>query len=249
MGKKADKNADIKLIDIHTHILPGVDDGALDLEEAVDLCRIAYENKTRAIILTPHCRGTYKTEPPVLKAAYTALSQAARKEVPKIALHLGNEVFYHNNLSSLLTNMQVLPLCDSRYVLLEFSYTAFRSQFTTGIKECLAAGKVPIIAHPERYEVFRLDRFLVDDVLNMGALLQLNADSVMGKQGRRIKRFCHKLLRAEKAHFIASDAHDTKRRSPILLPCYHKVCKKYGEKYAKTLFWRNPYAIIEDNQI
>ncbi len=243
------KKTDIKLIDIHAHILPGVDDGARDLQEAVELCRLAWEQGTRAIILTPHYRGIYKATPAILQASYTALCQVLSKELPRMSLYLGNEICFHNDIGQRLTDGQVSPLCNSRYVLLEFSPTAFRAQITTGIAECLTAGKVPIIAHAERYDVFRQDRSLTDDVIKLGALIQLNADSVMGKRGLGAKRFCHKLLKAEKVHFIASDAHDKKHRPPVLLPCYNKICKKYGEKYAKRLFWRNPRAIIENTKI
>lgn len=243
------KKTDSKLIDIHAHILPGVDDGASDLQEAIALCRLAWENGTRAIILTPHYRGTYKAPPAVLQAAYTALCQALGRELPRMSLYLGNEICFYNGIGQQIENGQVLPLCNSRYVLLEFSPTVFRAQITTGIAECLTAGKVPIIAHAERYDVFRQDRSLSDDVIKLGALLQVNADSVMGRRGLGVKRLCHKLLKGEKVHFIASDAHDRNHRPPVLLPCYNKICKKYGEKYAKRLFWRNPRAIIENDKI
>ena len=245
MGKKTD----VKLIDMHTHILPGVDDGASDLQKAVELCRLAWENGTRSIILTPHHRGNYKEPPAVLQAAYTALKQAVQKELPRLSLHLGCEICFQNHISQKINDRQVLPLCDSRYVLLEFSPTAFPVLIKTGIIESLSAGKVPIIAHAERYDAFRVDRFLAEDAIKMGALIQLNADSVLGKRGLGTKRFCHKLLKAEMVHFIASDAHDRKRRPPVLLSCYNRICKKYGEKYAKRLFWRNPRAIIENAKV
>jgi protein-tyrosine phosphatase len=139
-----------------------------------------------------------------------------------------------------------LTMAGSRYILLEFASTAFRSQILSGITECISAGKIPIIAHAERYNAFRNDPALTDDVLKLGARIQLNADSVMGKHGFFVKRFCHKLLKAEKVHFIASDAHDLRKRPPNLLPCYKRICKKYGEKYAKRLFRKNPRALIEN---
>ena len=108
---------------------------------------------------------------------------------------------------------------------------------------------MPIIAHAERYSAFCYDPTLTDEVLKMGARIQLNADSVMGRHGLRVKRFCHRLLKAEQVHFIASDTHDLKRRTPNLLPCYKRICKKYGEKYAKRLFWKNPRALIENRKI
>jgi protein-tyrosine phosphatase len=140
-------------------------------------------------------------------------------------------------------------MANSRYILLEFPSTAFPTQILSGILECTGAGKLPIIAHAERYDAFRHDPTLTEEALKLGARIQLNADSIMGKHGFFVKRFCHKLLKAEKVHFIASDAHDLRRRPPVLLPCYKRICKKYGEKYAKRIFWKNPRAILENKTL
>ena len=243
------EKTDSKLIDIHTHILPGVDDGARDMQEAIDLCRRAWENGTRAILLTPHYRGVYKSDPAVLQAAYENLCKAVKKELPKMSLYLGNEVRFQTDIGQKIAKGEILSMAASRYVLLEFSNTAFRTHIITGVLECLSAEKVPIIAHAERYGAFRQDPALTEEVLKLGALIQLNADSVMGKRGFGVKRFCRKLLKAEKVHFIASDAHDKKHRPPVLYACYKHICKKYGEKYAKAIFWKNPRAIIENIKI
>jgi len=140
-------------------------------------------------------------------------------------------------------------MANSRYMLLEFPTTVFRPNVIAGIRDCIDAGYVPILAHAERYDIFRLDRTLTDEVLEMGALIQLNADSVMGKWGIRVKRFCQRLILAEKAHFIASDAHDKRQRPPKLSACYSYVCKKYGERIAKKLFWQNPRAVMDDRLV
>lgn len=243
------KYGDIKLIDIHTHILPGVDDGARDMQEAVDLCRLAWNNGTRTIILTPHYRGVYKPSPTILQAAYAQFCQTVQKELPKMSFRLGCEIRYLTDMAQKVDSGTLLSMADSRYMLLEFASTAFRSQILSGVIECLSAGKVPIIAHAERYNAFRQDSVLADEVLELGAYIQLNADSVMGRHGFGIKRFCHKLLKAEKVQFIASDAHDLQKRPPVLLPCYKRICKKYGEAYAKDIFWKNPRAIMENIKI
>ncbi len=243
------KHPEIKLMDIHTHILPGVDDGAQNMQEALSLCRLAWDSGTRAMILTPHYRGIYKPSPEILQAAFRNFQQTLKKELPKMNLYLGCEVRFVDDIGQKLESGNIHCMADSRYVLLEFAPTAFRPQIISGIIQCLSVGKVPIIAHAERYNTFRNDPTLVDDVLKMGAYIQLNADSVMGKHGFFVKRFCHKLLKAEKVHFIASDAHDLKYRPPKLIRCYHRICKKYGETYAKRLFWRNPRAITENKKI
>lgn len=243
------KHPEAKLMDIHTHILPGVDDGAQNIQEALCLCHLAWEKGTRAIILTPHHRGIYKNDPAILQAVFGNFRQTLKKELPKMSLYLGCEVRFGDDIQQKFASGKLLCMADSRYVLLEFASTAFRAQIISGIIQCISAEKVPIIAHAERYSAFLTDLSLVDEVLKMGAYIQLNADSVMGKHGFFVKRFCRKLLKAEKVHFIASDAHDPKRRPPNLLRCYNRICKKYGEKYAKRLFWRNPHAIIENKKI
>lgn len=233
--------------DLHTHILPGVDDGAADERKALELVRLAWENGTRTLFLTPHYRGSYrKNTPRILREAFETFDRAVRQELPDMRLYLGSEVHYESEAPEKLTQGGILSLNDSEYVLLEFRETALRSRILTGVGEMLRFGYTPIIAHAERCDAFLSDASLVDEVLDMGALIQLNADSVMGANGFRVRHFCHHLLKEKKAHFIASDAHDAKRRPPLLRECYLKVRKKYGEEYAAELFFENAEAVIEN---
>lgn len=234
--------------DLHTHILPGVDDGAKSLSEARELVRLAWMNGTRTLFLTPHYRGVYKRNTPeALREAFAGFSQTIREEFPGMRLCLGNEIYYESNAPERLTQGRILSLQDSDYVLLEFSYATPRSRVIAGVDEMLRCGFVPIIAHAERYRVFCTDDTLVDEVLDMGALIQLNADSVMGRHGLRVRHFCRRLLKQRKAHFIASDAHDAQKRPPLLRECFLWVHKKYGAEYAAQVFFDNAEAVIENS--
>ena len=236
--------------DMHTHLLPGVDDGATDISNAMALIRMAWENGTKAIMLTPHYRGRFKKNTPAyLKEQYQSLCDAVAKELPDVQLYLGHEVHYEMDAPELLLEGAVLTLNGSDYVLLEFRTGSLRSQIVHAVSEMVRCGFVPIIAHMERYDAFRNDSSLVEEVLDMGALLQLNADSVMGKHGFRLKWFCHKQLKAENIHFIASDAHDTEKRPPLLRECFQQVQKKYGEEYATRVFYENAQAVIENRML
>jgi protein-tyrosine phosphatase len=226
-----------------------VDDGPEDFSEALELVKQAWDDGTRVLFLTPHYRAIYKPRPEELIHRFGALRDALRKEDIKMKLVLGSEVRYRSEFPQLVKDGLLMPMAHSRYMLLEFPTTVFRPNVIAGIRDCIAAGFVPIIAHAERYDIFRLDRTLTDEVLELGALIQLNADSVLGKWGFSAKRFCHRLIAAEKAHFIASDAHDKKQRPPKLAACYRYVCKKYGEKTAKKLFCQNPRAVMEDRTV
>lgn len=236
--------------DIHTHILPGVDDGAQDMTQARRLLQMAWQNGTRTVILTPHYRGKYKKNTPQqLKEAYDWLCEVIKEELPDMHLYLGNEIYYEADAPEAMHDGRVLSLNDSQYVLLEFQTKSLRSQIINAVSETIRCGFIPIVAHVERYEISRTDPRLVEELLEIGALLQLNADSVMGTNGFGIKRFCHKLLQQEMVHFIASDSHGIKHRPPLLRECFLRVHKKYGQEYAAALFYDNAQAVIENRII
>lgn len=237
-------------VDMHTHILPGVDDGAKNLDEAMELVRMAFQNGTRTMFLTPHYRGKFKRNTPdFLRETFQSFCLQVEQEFPDMKLYLGNEVYFENEAPEKLLDGEILPMCDSRYALLEFRGASLRSQIVTGVYETVQHGFTPIIAHIERYDVFCKDPTLVDEVLELGALLQLNADSVLGGNGFWVKRFCHKVLKEQKVHFIASDAHDAAKRPPLLRECFLKVHKKYGGEYAHSLFYENAQAVIENQSV
>ncbi len=237
-------------VDIHTHILPGVDDGAQDMSQAMQLLRMAWENGTRAIVMTPHYRGKYKLNTPdQLNENYAWLCEMIKEDLPEMRLYLGNEISYEADVPEAMRTGRVLTLNNSQYALLEFCTGSLRSQLIYGVSETIRCGFIPIVAHLERYEICRKEPDLADELLQMGALLQLNADGVMGKYGFGVKRFCHKVLKMGMVHFIASDAHDIKRRPPLLRNCFLRVCKKYGQEYAYALFYGNAQAIIENRII
>ncbi len=236
-----------RFTDIHCHLLPGVDDGAQTMAQALEMADIAYQDGTRTMILTPHRRGTRKSATPQkFRQAFAEFSEQVSRRFPDLTLHLGCEAYYESELPEALSTGQALTLCNSHYCLLEFNPGVLKSRLLTGISEIRRWGYTPILAHAERYQAFYENKGLVDEVLDMGALIQLNASSILGKQGLRTKWFCARLLKNGQAHFVGTDAHDTRSRSPLLQQCYHFVCKKYGTEYAAELFCENAQAVIEN---
>ena len=231
-------------IDIHTHILPGVDDGAANTEHGLAMVKLAYENGTRGMVLTPHCRGDVNQND--LASIFGDFRRQVDRELPEMKLFLGSEIFLGMGVPAVLAERQTLTMNGSRYALVEFCPAALRSQIVTGVWEMVRFGYVPIIAHPERYTAFRKDQSLINEVLRMGALIQLNADSIMGRCGVRTAFFCNRLLKAGKVHFVASDAHDLKSRPPRLETCWRKVSKHYGEEYARQLFYENARQMLDE---
>ncbi len=232
------------LTDIHCHILPGVDDGAADLSGGLEMVRLAYEDGIRTLLLTPHYRGRFKHDPAYLQEQFARFQQAV--PYPDMTLYLGCEAHWEADLPDALSEGRVLSLHGSDYLLLEFDPTTLASQVVQGVSEILRCGYTPIVAHAERYDAFLKNRQLLDEVTYMGGLIQLNADSVMGKYGFVIRQFCRRALKNRRVHFIASDAHDAKARTPSLKKCYSWVCKKYTEAYAARLFHGNAQVVLEN---
>ena len=139
-------------------------------------------------------------------------------------------------------------MIGTEYVLVEFSerhnYQSIRNQ----VYALLAAGYRPIIAHAERYPCLTKVPALVQELVQMGAQIQLTSANVLGKNGWRQKRFCHKVIERKQVHYIASDAHDQVHRKPDLLPCAEYVSKKYGQQMAEQIFIKNPSKIIKKSK-
>ena len=234
-------------VDIHTHILPGVDDGAPDLRKALELLEMAFKDGTTDIVLTPHYRGKFRRNTPQqLRQCFERLKAEAKNLLPDVNLYLGNEAAMDREIGEKVAEGRVLSMNDGRCVLLEFDYSCSRIQVIDGIMSVFGCGYRPIIAHAERYDIFVTNKKLADEVLELGALIQLNADSIMGKCGLRTKWCCRRMLKRGTVHFIASDGHDTQDRRPLLGECFQHVSKHYGEGYAWALFRDNAQALLLD---
>ena len=232
-------------IDIHTHLLPGIDDGAQDMAQALELLKLAWEDGTTGVVLTPHHRGRYRANTPqMLRSAFDALTAEVNKILPDMKLYLGNEAGIERDLGEKVAEGRVLSLNDSHYMLLEFDYGSSRIQIIDGVMGVISSGYTPIIAHAERYDIFRKNKKLAEEVLGVGALIQLNADSVLGKGSFGEKRCCHRLLKLRQVQFIASDGHDAVERQPLLSEAFRHVSKRYGEEYAWELFRDNAHGLL-----
>lgn len=250
MGNTSPSVAMQGFADIHTHILHNVDDGAERLGEAITLIKLARENGTRIIVFTPHYRGDYRTiSPQWIEDRFHELKKEVARIMPDMNLYLGSEVRYEMDASKALASGRTKTINGTNYALIEFRTGSLKNEIISGIAEVFRNGFTPIIAHIERYDVCRSDDDLVNELLSMGALIQINADSVMGKNGRHLKKYCHRLLEARCVHFVASDAHNSTQRPPLLRACFHEIRKKYGIEYASQLFYHNAKAMLENKNI
>lgn len=213
------------LFDLHTHILPGVDDGAKNLETALEMIRFAVEHGTRAIALTPHVaaedRDDFVSQVENNRRVFELLSDAA-KELG-VALYLGGEVHVSPFLMENLFDLPLPTLNKSRYILTEFPYYFPETGYGHVLYDLLSAGYIPLIAHPERYDAVQRKPELAAEWVRMGCQLQLTAASFTGSFGRSIKKLSEQLLKQDLVCCVASDAHDNRYRTPDLLPAYRRV--------------------------
>ncbi len=237
-------------IDIHCHIMPGVDDGSPDTKTSLEMLKIAEKNGITHMILTPHHKPMHHNVSPEHNVLYRKrLLEHAKEAGIKVKLFSGNEIYYSDETMEELLRGEICSLAGSDYVLVEFHPSNPYKAIHNAMYRIQGAGYIPIIAHVERYVDIVQHPGKVGELIDMGCYIQVNASSIMGKYGLGIAHFTKKLLKEEQVHFVASDAHDAAGRAPKLLECRKFVEKKYGEDYANHLFCINPANVIRNDHI
>lgn len=237
------------MIDIHNHILFGVDDGAENVEDSMNLIKEEVAKGVSHIILTPHLKHKTNYFPDKIIHNFNELKENVIKERIDIKLYLGNEIYVDSDFYDILETREFNTLAGSDYILIEFSLTNTPENIAEICYEIKIKGYMPIIAHVERYSVFYGNEQLLKDVLAEGALLQVNASTVINKEGKESKKFADNLLKRGLVSFIASDVHNTTSRKFFLDKAYHKVSKVCGKEYAEKIFRLNQLKIIENMSI
>ena len=235
------------LYDIHCHIVPSVDDGSSDIEESYHMLQMEYQQGVRNIIVTPHFRfQMFETPIETVEQQFLALKQIARKIAPDLHIYLGCEFHSNMQMVEMLLNNEVHTMAGSHYVLTEFSGISSADYIYDRLYSLLTHGFKPIIAHIERCECLRKDLDFVEELTNLGAYMQINADSVIGKEGFAVKRYCRKLMKQNLLSFVASDCHGIQERISRIGEAYAYISKKQGSTYADRIFIENPQEILID---
>ena len=230
------------MIDIHSHILPGLDDGSPNLEESVAMVRMAAESGTTDMVASPHADLEHAFDPALVEIKIAELMKASEGVV---RIHYGCDFhLYFDNVQDALANPSRYSINHKNYMLVELSeLMAFKS--TEGVLERMrAAGMAIIVTHPERNGLVqrRIDK--LESWVAAGSYLQLTAQSLFGRFGKQARMFSEELLRRGLAHFVASDAHDTRLRPPRLDEAFAWIARNYGEAMAERLLVSNPAAVL-----
>jgi protein-tyrosine phosphatase len=222
------------MIDIHSHVLPFVDDGSPDTESSMKLLDECVKAGVTDLFLTPHymkLRNFLSEYAQNLEKFEAFCIRVREAEIP-IRLYLGNEIYYTISTVKDLKAKKVIPLGNSDKVLLEFSLSQEDEDIAEAIHNLRALGWIPVIAHPERYPYLKLSDFPI--IKKMGALIQVNASSLLGKHGAEIEKRAFRLIKDGYADFVASDLHVFRPNG--MKEAYRIIEKKFGKETAIRLF-------------
>lgn len=235
------------MIDIHCHILPGIDDGAKDMDEALALINLAVADGVTRIVVTPHLHfGRFENYLPVIQASFLALQQAVGEAGIVIELAYAAEVRLDSEILSLLSRQQ-LPLYGSynnqQFMLLEFPHSHIPAGSDILVKHLLKQNITPVIAHPERNRDLLKSPDKIKPFVRLGCWFQVTASSITGHFGEECQTLALSYIEQDFIHIIASDAHNLKRRPPVLSEARSKISAMFGEAKAQQLFYDNAYNI------
>lgn len=238
------------MIDLHCHILPGLDDGAQSMEEALEMARMAVQDGMTDIVATPHTyNGLYLNRAVDILKAVDDLQQALDRESIPLRIHPGAEVHVHAECIEHILSSEILTICNGRkYLLLELPFHHIPRFTDDLLYELKIQEIIPIIAHPERNAVLCERPNILVNWIQEGALAQLTAGSLLGHLGERAKSVAEYMVEHGLVHVIASDAHNTRRRRPELRAAYLALAEKFSPELAEC-FKENARIILRGESL
>lgn len=240
------------MIDIHSHILPSIDDGAQSLEESLTMLKMAIDNGVTTQVLTPHIQpGRFNNTKKIIEQAFQQFKETVDKENINIKLMLGAELRIGPEIMAMINNKQVPWLGqyqEQNTFLLEFPRSDIPFGSDNLVRWALSNHCLPIIVHPERNSTFINHPEKLQVFLDLGCPIQITACSLTGKFGTEVQQFAEQLLIDEKVSAIASDCHNLKGRKPDLLAGFEHAKSIIGEQAANDLVNTMPAALTNNNQ-
>ena len=240
------------MIDLHNHLLPGIDDGAKKVEETLEFLRIARRDGVRVVVATPHMKpGVYDNHRETILQRVALVREAARgDEAEGVTLLPGAEVYYTADLAARARAGELLTVGDrGRHLLLELPYQQVPMHVDDSIFQLRLLGITPLMAHPERVAYYLDDIERVAASVRLGALTQVTACSLTGKFGDKARQFALAMLERNLIHVLATDSHDVRYRPPILSEAVRTAAAIVGEAGARRMVEDTPQAILDGKDI
>lgn len=238
------------MIDLHSHILPGIDDGAKTIEDTIAMARIAVDNGTTVIAATPHViEGRWLPEWSCIQSLCAELSRELKREKIALTIVPGAEVALNMDILNLIEGPGQYCLNGGRYMLVELPATHIPQYADEFFFTLQSRGISPILAHPERHPEIAHKPELIVEWVSKGILMQVNGPSLVGKMGERAMKTAEVLLASQLVHFLGSDTHSPRTRTPRLTDAVEKSIALIGEEKTRQILFANPLSIINSEEI
>lgn len=234
------------MIDFHSHILPGIDDGSRSIEQTIRMLKEAKEAGFTKIISTSHyIEGYYESD----EAERTELLNEVQKNISGIELYLGNEIYITNNMINLIQNKKASTINNSKYVLFEFPLSAKSMNDKEVVYRLIENGFIPIIAHPERYSYVQDNPEYIEELAEMGALFQANYGSIIGMYGKKAEKTLKKLLKNDLIRFFGTDSHRIDQVYTKMPKILKKLHKFLSDEEIEEFTVINPQKVLNNEDI
>ena len=238
------------MIDIHAHILPNIDDGAINIEETMNLLKEAQDAGFTTVVATSHyMEGYYETAVAERELLLNAVKQKLRQYNLNLELFLGNEIYLSENTIQLLEERKASSINDTNYVLFEMPLRVEPINLYDVIYDMIQYKLVPILAHPERYTFIQKDPELIYDLIDLGVLMQANYASIIGYYGEKAQIIVKKLLECNMVHFLGSDVHRQNTIYPKMPSILSEIEQIVGAEKLEQLTTKNPELVIQNKRI
>jgi len=233
------------MVDLHCHVLPGLDDGSESLEQSLEFCRVALVDGVETLVATPHQKpGVYANPPEAVHEKVVELRAALEESAIPVEIVEGAEVYCTPDLLTRIREKQVTTISTAgRYLLLEVSYQQAPVRIEDTIFQLKLAGVTPILAHPERIAYFVSDLERLEKLVRLGCLTQVTGAALLGGFGEKAREYSCKIMERNLVHIISSDAHDTLYRPPVLSRARDAAAEVVGFERASQMVSDVPLAI------
>ena len=238
------------MIDMHSHIIPTIDDGPQELKETIEMIKEAKQVGFKSIFMTPHYL-THYYEPSIKELENWKGKIEEEKEIIKtgIKLYSGLEIYVSDSIIDNYNKNKLLTLNYSKYMLIELPINASINYFDNIVFFLQSVSIVPILAHPERYIYIQKNPNLIQEYIKRGILIQSNFGSILGLYGKSAKKVLKKMLRKNQVHFLGSDAHKPNSIYPMIPKALKKIEKIIGKEKIKEITILNPMKVIKNKKI
>ena len=234
------------MIDLHSHILPELDDGAQNLHQSLEMARIAIQSGVTTMVATPHCMDGQAED---VRSMLKLMRSVLRENGLRLQLCSGMEIFGTRDTARLLREGKLLTLNRSQYPLIEFNFHSDGYWETQILSDVIQAGYRPVVAHPERYSFIQYSPELLNRWVQMGCLLQINKGSLLGRFGSTTQSLSLELVDRGFATVVASDAHSTHSRTPWMAEVRTLLELEFAPEAARYLLLDNPRRILKNEMV